>query len=119
MNGEALLGCRCPVVIASPFTRGINPATPQINSGLCDHTSVSKWIEWRYNLPPLTSHDASNDIGHLVTALNFSDPNYSVPVLPVVDAPIPTPCGLFELGSEIDNESYDVSKLLESELTVG
>jgi phospholipase C len=119
VNGQALLGCRCPVVIASPFTLGTNTATPRIDSGLYDHTSVLKLIEWRYNLPPLTSRDASNEIGNVVSALNLSNPNYSVPVLPVVSPPIPTPCGLFELGSEVDNESYDFKKLLESELTVG
>jgi phospholipase C len=119
VNGNALLGCRVPVVVVSPFTRGTNPATPQINSGLYDHTSVLKLIEWRYNLPPLTSRDASDQIGNVAFALDLRNPNYSVPALPVVDAPIPTPCGLFELGSEIDNESYDFQKLLQSELTAG
>ena len=119
VNGNALLGCRVPVVVVSPFTRGTNPATPQINSGLYDHTSVLKLIEWRYNLPPLTIRDASDQIGNVAFALDLRNPNYSVPALPVVDAPIPTPCGLFELGSEIDNESYDFQKLLQSELTAG
>jgi phospholipase C len=119
VNGNALLGCRVPVVVVSPFTRGTNAATPQINSGLYDHTSVLKLIEWRYNLPPLTSRDASDQIGNVAFALDLRNPNYSVPALPVVDAPIPTPCGLFELGSEIDNESYDFQKLLQSELTAG
>jgi phospholipase C len=119
VNGNALLGCRVPVVVVSPFTRGTNPATPQINSGLYDHTSVLKLIEWRYNLPPLTSRDASDQIGNVAFALDLRNPNYSVPALPVVDAPIPTHCGLFELGSEIDNESYDFQKLLQSELTAG
>jgi phospholipase C len=119
VNGNALLGCRVPVVVVSPFTRGTNPATPQINSGLYDHTSVLKLIEWRYNLPPLTSRDASDQIGNVAFALDLRNPNYSVPALPVVDAPIPTPCGLFELGNEIDNESYDFQKLLRSELTAG
>jgi phospholipase C len=119
VNGKALLGCRVPVVVVSPFTRGTNPATPRIDSGLYDHTSVLKLIEWRYNLTSLTSRDASAEIGNLASALDLSKPNYSVPPLPVVDAPIPTPCGLFELGSQIDNESYDFKKLLESELTLG
>ena len=116
VDGKALLGCRVPVVVVSPFTRG-KTATPRIDSTLYDHTSVLKLIEWRYNLPPLTSRDASNQIGNLAQALNFSAPDYSVPSLPTVPPPIPTPCGLFELGSTIDNESYDFNNLLNSELT--
>jgi phospholipase C len=117
VNGKALLGCRVPVVIVSPFTRSSNTTTPRIDSGLYDHTSVLKFIEWRYNLPPLTSRDASNEIGNLANALNFSAPDYSAPSLPTVLPPIPTPCGLFELGSTLDNESYDFNNLLNSELT--
>lgn len=37
----------------------------------------------------------------------------------MVTAPIPTPCGLFELGSEVDNESYDFNVLKNSDLTTG
>lgn len=40
-------------------------------------------------------------------------------VLPTVTAPLPTPCGLFHLGSKIDNESYDFFKLLLSDLVSG
>jgi phospholipase C len=119
VNGNALLGCRVPVVVVSPFTRGTNPATPRINSGLYDHTSVLKLIEWRYNLPPLTKRDASTEVGNLAQALNFARPDAFVPALPLVAPPIPTPCGLFELASEIDNESYDFYKLLVSDLMAG
>lgn len=115
VDGKALLGCRVPVVLVSPFTRG-NPATPRIDSGLYDHTSVLKLIEWRYNLPPLTARDASDEIANLALALNLSSPNDSVPALPVVTAPVPTHCGLFELGSQLDNESYDFYNLLQSDL---
>jgi phospholipase C len=118
VDGKALLGCRVPVVVVSPFTRG-NTATPRIDSNLYDHTSVLKLIEWRYNLPPLTARDTSDEIANLAAALNFSSFDDSVPALPVVPAPIPTPCGLFQLGSEIDNESYDFYKLLISDLTTG
>lgn len=115
VNGQALLGFRVPTIVVSPFTAG-NPATPRIHSLLYDHTSVLKLIEWRYNLPPLTSRDASNQVGNLAFALNFASPNYTAPSLPMVPAPIPTPCGLFELGSQVDNESYDFFKLLVSGL---
>jgi phospholipase C len=115
VDGDALLGCRVPVVLVSPFTRG-KTATPSIHSLLYDHTSVLKLIEWRYNLPPLTSRDASDDVANLALALNFATPDFTVPSLPVISRPIPNPCGLFELGSLVDNESYDFYKLLISDL---
>jgi phospholipase C len=116
VEGKALLGCRVPVVLVSPFTQGTNSATPRIDSSLYDHTSVLKLIEWRYNLPPLTSRDASDEIANLALALSFAAPNITAPTLPVIKPPLPTPCGLFELGSLIDNESYDFYKLLISDL---
>lgn len=116
VDGKALLGCRVPTIVVSPFTQG-KPATPRIDSTLYDHTSVLKLIEWRYNLPPLTKRDASNEIGNLAHALNFSAPSETAPSLGLVLPPIPTPCGLFELGSTIDNESYDFNNLLHSNLT--
>jgi phospholipase C len=104
--------------VISPWSQG-NPATPRIDSGLYDHTSVLKLIEWRYNLPPLTARDASSEIANLANALNFNSPNYNAPALPLVTPPLPTPCGLLELGSEIDNESYDFNTLKNSDLTDG
>ena len=116
IDGKALLGCRVPTIVVSPFSQGSNPATPRIDSGLYDHTSILKLIEWRYNLDPLTLRDASDEIRNLAEALNFSSPNLTPPSLPVITPPIPTPCGLFELASEADNESYDFYKLLQSDL---
>ena len=116
VDGRALLGCRVPVVVVSPFTLG-QPATPRINSQLYDHTSVLKLIEWRHSLPPLTSRDASNEVGNLAEALNFGPHDYSVPSLPYVPPPTPTSCLPLELGSKVDNESYDFNVLLHSDLT--
>jgi phospholipase C len=116
VGGKALLGCRVPVVVVSPFTRG-NTATPRIDSQLYDHTSVLKMIEWRFNLPPLGSRDASDEVANLALALNFATPDYTVPALPNISTPFPTPCGLFELGSTVDNESYDFYNLLLSDLS--
>lgn len=104
-----------PVFVVSPFSQG-NPARPHINSLLYDHTSVLKLIEWRCNLPPLTGRDASNEIANLALALNLSGPNFNPPALPVISQPTPNPCGLFELGSQVDNESYDFLQLLQSDL---
>jgi phospholipase C len=119
VNGQALLGCRVPVILVSPFTVG-TPAVPRIDSNLYDHTSVLKLIEWRFGLSALTSRDNSPDssgnVMNLAFALNFASPNYSVPSLPVISTPLPNPCGLFELGSTVDNESYDFYNLLVSDL---
>lgn len=117
VDGKALLGCRVPVVVVSPFARG-NPAIPRINSQLYDHTSVLKLIEWRHGLPPLAGRDASNEVGNLAEALNFDQPDYSLPSLPNVPTPpATTSCALFELSSKVDNESYDFNILLHSDLT--
>jgi phospholipase C len=91
IDGRVLLGFRVPTVIASPFSMG-SPLTPRVNSTVFDHTSVLKLIEWRWNLRPLTSRDASTEIGNLANALDFASPRHKVPALPVA-APVPkSPC---------------------------
>jgi phospholipase C len=134
VNGKTLLGCRVPVVVASPFSGG-NPSSPRVNSLVYDHTSVLKLIEWRFGLQPLTRRDASNDVANLAYALDFENPNFHPPSLAEVSAPAPTPCGLegiLPLASGAhalteanrplagsDNESYDFYDLLKSERTAG
>jgi phospholipase C len=86
VNGKALLGIRVPTVVASPFSLGA-PNNPRISSLVFDHTSVLKLIEWRWGLAPLTARDASNDIANLAYALNFVQPNITVPALPLPSAP--------------------------------
>ena len=91
-DGKALLGCRVPTVVASPFTTR-NPGNPQVSHLVFDHTSVLKLIEWRWGLDPLTPRDASNDISNLAYAMNFNAPNATVPSLPQPSAPlIAAPC---------------------------
>lgn len=140
VNGKALLGCRVPVVVVSPFTRG-NPDKPRIDSLVYDHTSVLKLIEWRWQLAPLTSRDASNDIANLAHALNLKNPDSSVPYLPVIPTPPWEPCFndfSFAAGQQapktsdqamalankvhskgVDNETYDFYLLMKSERTNG
>ena len=91
VDGRALLGFRVPTLVASPFSRG-NPDDPRVQSTIFDHTSVLKLIEWRWNLPPLTLRDASDDVGNLVDALDFDNPQTEVPDLPRPAAPPPVPC---------------------------
>ena len=105
VDGKTLLGFRVPTVIASPFTKGI-PSNPAVNSMVFDHTSVLKLIAWRWGLAPLTPRDASSGISNLANALNFANPDATVPTLPVPSAPlIAAPClqnlfgGLLSSGS--------------------
>ena len=100
VNGKALLGCRVPTVVASPFSRG-DSCDPRVSALVFDHTSVLKLIEWRWGLAPLTPRDASNDVLNLAHALHFKNPDNSVPDLPQPQAPlIPAPC-LANLGGGI------------------
>jgi phospholipase C len=116
VNGNALLGCRVPVIIASPFTVG-NSSSPRIDGTLYDHTSILKLIEWQWNLPPLTKRDAkTNNLAH---ALNFAKPNYKVPALPHILPPVPSPCGeggILDGGPLGQTDSY---QLLHSPLVNG
>ena len=116
VDGRALLGCRVPVIIASPFTLG-KVSTPRINGTLYDHTSILKLIEWQWGLPPLTLRDAAAN--NLAQALNFEKPNYTVPSLPQIAPPAPTPCGEGGIldGSPLgETDTYD---LLHSPLMAG
>ncbi len=89
--GRTLLGFRVPVVIASPFSRGV-ALFPRVNHLTFDHTSVLKLIEWRWNLQPLTARDASADVANLAYALRFDEPDADVPPLPQPLAPLPASC---------------------------
>lgn len=140
VSGRALLGCRVPTLIVSPFARG-NPGNPRVNSLLYDHTSVLKLIEWQWGLAPLTARDASDEVANLAYALDFTAPNSSLPDLPVIPEPPTESCSLDdifvnnELGQRVfnsakaqqvaaakqgeDNESYDFYRLLKSERMQG
>ncbi|HEX4773283.1 MAG TPA: alkaline phosphatase family protein [Bryobacteraceae bacterium] len=96
VNGNALLGFRVPVIIASPFTRGSN----KIDSTVYDHTAVLKLIEWRWGLSPLTLRDASQEIGNPVAKFNFSTPDASVPALPEPASVPALPCFLQGSGAK-------------------
>jgi hypothetical protein len=60
-----------------------------------------KLIEWRWGLGPLSPRDASSDVLSLAYALNFKEPDNSVPNLPEPQAPlVAAPC-LANLGGGI------------------
>jgi phospholipase C len=72
-----LRGFRVPTLLISPFAKRSSIAT-----GLYDHTSILKMIEWRWDLPALSVRDANaNNIGDEMdfTSANLSAPSYSVP----------------------------------------
>ena len=109
VNGKALLGFRVPTVVASPFSMG-HANNPRVSTQIYDHTSVLKLIEWRWGLAPLTARDASNDVQNLAYALDFQNPNRSIPALPepfapVVGAPCPTSGGGIVSAPGVTNKS--------------
>ena len=123
VDGKTLLGFRVPTVIASPFTKG-NPGSPTVTSLVFDHTSVLKLIEWRWGLAPLTPRDASSDISNLANALNFANPDATVPSLPVPSTPlIAAPClqGLFGglLSSGGPSSTTDWQQLAQQAASLG
>ena len=88
VGGKTLLGFRVPVVIASPFTRGSNPASPLINSMVFDHhlgaeTDRMAMGTIAANVP----RDGSSDINNLAYALNFTTPQTAVPSFAKPSAP--------------------------------
>ena len=108
VNGKTLLGFRLPVCVASPYTSsrrrdgddddhgdGLHEEKlrPRVVSALFDHTSVLKFIEWRWSLLPLTPRDASKEITNLARVLNFEHPDLSVPNLPQPVVAPSVPCG--------------------------
>lgn len=72
------LGFRVPLIIVSPWTRG-----NFVISEVFDHTSVIKFIEERFNV---TCKNISPwrraVVGNLLSAFNFSAPDYSWPSFP-------------------------------------
>jgi phospholipase C len=92
VQGKALLGLRIPPVVVSPFTRNLNPDKPKVLHNVFDHTSALKLLEWRWNLQPLTARDASSAITNLNVALNFHNPQTSVPAMPDLLPYVPLAC---------------------------
>lgn len=88
----ALRGFRVPALVVSPYARRANVA-----SGLYDHTSVLKAIEWRWGLPALTPRDANaNNLAEVLdfsSAPNLSAPQYLVPPFVAGAACTPLPGG--------------------------
>jgi phospholipase C len=80
VDGKALLGCRVPCVIVSPWTRG-DATDPRVIHKVFDHTSVLKMIESIWDVPPLAARETSDDVGNLIEVLRAKYQT-AVPVLP-------------------------------------
>ena len=88
-NLDGLRGFRVPAIIVAPFAqRG------HVEHTVFDHTSVLRFIEWRWKLDPLTERDAT--AANLAEALDFSNRSLAAPAYVVDPAPTPTLCAPFE-----------------------
>ena len=77
------LGPRVPVVVVSPFSKA-----HYVSHVVHDHTSITRFIETRFNLPSLTARDAAAD--PMLEFFDFSAQAFMVP--PSFAAPSVTPC---------------------------
>lgn len=77
---DGLRGFRVPAIVVAPFApRGA------VTSTTFDHTSILRFIEWRWKLDPLTERDATAN--NLAEVLDFSNRNLAAP--PYLFAPGP------------------------------
>jgi phospholipase C len=88
VNGMALLGCRVPCIVASPWTVG-TPANPAVNHTVFDHTSVLKMIESVFDVKPLAARETSDTVGNLLSVIDFNNHPTAAPALPQPQPVIP------------------------------
>jgi phospholipase C len=125
VDGKALLGCRVPCIVVSPWTLG-NPASPTVNNTVFDHTSVLKLIESVWNVSPVATRETSDDVGNLLEVLTG---NYqpAVPGLPNPHYVVPSSLCVSSINSEVgsvapltnDDEPTVFLKMLESGMVKG
>jgi phospholipase C len=124
VDGKALLGCRVPCIVASPWTVG-NPSNPTVNSAVYDHTSVLQMIESVFNVPPMAARETSGDTGNLLDLINLNVPPQPAPALPMPSPVVPqkicsssiSPSGGPNDPAEQDHNSFQ--KLADSRLMDG
>jgi phospholipase C len=88
VDGKALLGCRAPCIVASPWTVGV-PSNPTVNHTVFDHTSVLKMIESVFNVQPLAARETSNDVGNVLSLIDLNVKPAAAPSLPQPQPVIP------------------------------
>jgi phospholipase C len=82
---DGLRGFRVPCLLVSPFAqRGV------VTHTVFDHTSVLRFIEWRWGLAPLTVRDATAN--NLADVMDFTRPNRKAAQYAVPAGPFGTPC---------------------------
>jgi phospholipase C len=78
-------GFRVPCLVISPFS-----ARRLVAHNVFDHTSVLRFIEWRWDLDPLTVRDATAN--NLADVLDFSRRNTTASQYAVPPGPFGVPC---------------------------
>ena len=94
-------GFRVPVVVVSPYSK-----RHYVSHVVDDHTSILKFIETRYGLPPLTARDAAAD--PMLDMFNFTKANFATP--PTFAAPSVTPCTAPTVSLQPDSLSVSVGQ---------
>jgi phospholipase C len=85
LGSDGLRGFRIPALVISPWSpRG------KVATGVYDHTSVLKMIEWRWGLRPLTVRDSTAN--NLADVLDFNHSNLNAPQFNVPSGPFGTLC---------------------------
>lgn len=69
------LGFRVPLIAISPFAK-----RGHVSHYVSDLTSVTRFVEMRFDLPAMTARDANAE--PLLDLFDFEHPSYDVPVLP-------------------------------------
>ena len=78
-------GFRVPTYVISPFS-----PVGGISTEVFDHTSILKFVEWRFGLPALTPRDAGAN--NIADVLDFTKPNLNAPLMPQIPDPGPHLC---------------------------
>src|SRR5205814_2195599 len=84
-DADGRRGFRVPCVLVTPVAR-----RRFVAETLFDHTSVLRFIEWRWGLEPLTVRDATAI--NLAVALDFAAPRSRAPQYAVPPGPFGAPC---------------------------
>jgi phospholipase C len=97
---HAQAGFRVPAFVLSPFARrGV------VDHGVHEHTSILKFVEWRFGLQHLSARDMH--ARNLAYSLDFEHPNVSVPNLPVVTDPGAHLCAAPEVGMATEESFWN------------
>jgi phospholipase C len=82
-------GVRVPAMVISPYS-----APHHVSHVVYDHTSILKFIETRFGIPPLTRRDAAAN--SMVDMFNFTQPSLLHPTIP--NAPV-DPAGVMQCAA--------------------